>query len=77
MDLTKILNKLKNGNYECSNQIYEDLQLIISNCQKYNRAQPILKKAEQFKDCIKTVWTNYKKQLQKKNINYNQHILIT
>lgn len=76
MDLSKILIKLKSGEYQKSNDIYEDLELIISNCQKYNRAEPILKKADQFKECIKTVWGNFKKEIEKKGINYNQQIVI-
>lgn len=63
MDLTKILTKLKSGEYEHAYQVHQDLDLIIANCRKYNRAEPILKKADQFMECIKTVWSNFKKEI--------------
>lgn len=38
MDLNTILVKLKAGEYERSEDVYQDLELIIANCLKYNRA---------------------------------------
>lgn len=74
MDLTTILTKLKAGEYQRSEEVYQDLELIIANCLKYNRAEHIIKKAEQFKVCIGTVWTNFKREVEKKGISYNQKI---
>lgn len=36
----------------------------------------ILKKADQFDECIKTVWGNFKKEIEKKGISYNQEIKV-
>lgn len=66
MDLSTILVKLKAGKYSRSEEVYSDLLLIISNCRKFNLSDHILKKADQFMECIGTVWGNFKKELQKK-----------
>lgn len=76
MDLTKILWKLKSGIYDQAERVHGDLLLIIANCRKYNRADVILKKADQFMECIETVWNNFKKEIQKKSISYYQKIVI-
>ena len=59
MDLQTIINKLKEGKYRFAAEILDDLKLIISNCVFYNSHNNILKKAEQFDECIKTEWTNF------------------
>jgi hypothetical protein len=56
--------------------VYRDLELIISNCLHYNFNNfEIIKKAESFKECIKTEWGNFIKEMQKK-MNISDSIII-
>jgi hypothetical protein len=46
MDLSTIINKLKKGKYIYAKDLYNDLELIIINCNIFNiQYLPILKKA--------------------------------
>lgn len=76
MDLSQIEERLKAGKYKYPDQIHDDLQLIVTNCLRYNRVDQILKKAEQFRECITTVWGNFKKEIARKGISYDQIITI-
>ena len=37
MDLTSIIKKLKEGEYQYLNQVHDDLRLICRNCFVYNK----------------------------------------
>lgn len=78
MDLSTILKKLKAGKYRDSGEVLGDLDLIVENCRSYNTYNPgIIKKAEEFSKCIKTVWGNFRKELDKKAIPYDREIVIS
>lgn len=78
MDLNTIANNLKDGKYIVAQEVLDDLNLIISNCNHYNFNNfEILKKSESFKECIKTEWTNFVKELSKKGIDSNSVIEVT
>lgn len=56
--------------------MYCDLNLIISNCLEYNYNNfEIIKKAESFRECIKTEWGNFMKEMQRK-VNVVDSIII-
>ncbi len=67
MDLNTIADNLKEGKYYEAIEVYRDLDQIIINCMEYNYNNfEILKKAESFKECIKTEWGNFIKEMQRK-----------
>lgn len=43
---------------------------------QYNASGDIIKKAHQFYSCIETVWGNFKREILKKGIRYDQPINI-
>ena len=76
MDLNTIAENLKEGKYYDASEVYRDLDQIIINCLDYNYNNfEIIKKAEAFKECIKTEWGNFMKEMQRK-MNITDSIIV-
>lgn len=76
MNLLKIMNKLKNFDYDTAAQVWDDFKLIFDNCRTYNvensefHEVSITSSVDNSKYFCFSLLINYNPSLQKSSENY-------
>ena len=72
-----MIKKLKSGTYEFASELKDDLNLMMANCRLYNVRLDVLRTVDKFQRSIETEWSNFEREVKRKDINIHEKLNIT